>query len=209
LYGSPAARVGLLREMELQRLGPPYNNEQTRANQTQAGRQQLEDRSTRELKDKRQLQRGGKEGFKRKRKAKREPRRRGRRAARVLVGFGWPGRRAAGLITGWVCEPWGASAARQRGCCERRLALHLAQMLVLSSPCSPLLCTPQVTWLQFWGMHDFHPSWGHIFHNRIPCFVAGRVSASQGGRILDLARRASWLWDVQMSSCRRSHLQKM
>lgn len=34
--------------------------------------------------------------------------------------------------------------------------------------------TSQVTWLQFWGMYDFHPSWGHIFHNRIPCFVPGR-----------------------------------
>jgi len=31
-----------------------------------------------------------------------------------------------------------------------------------------------VTWLQFWGMYDFHPSWGHIFHNRIPCHVPGR-----------------------------------
>ena len=37
------------------------------------------------------------------------------------------------------------------------------------------LYTTKVTWLQFWGMHDFHPSWGHIFHNKIPCFVAGRV----------------------------------
>ncbi|GAX76768.1 hypothetical protein CEUSTIGMA_g4215.t1 [Chlamydomonas eustigma] len=34
--------------------------------------------------------------------------------------------------------------------------------------------TPNITWLQFWGMHDYHPSWEHIFHNRIPCFVAGR-----------------------------------
>lgn len=31
--------------------------------------------------------------------------------------------------------------------------------------------------LQFWGMYDFHPSWGQIFHNRIPCHVKGRVSA--------------------------------
>ena len=36
------------------------------------------------------------------------------------------------------------------------------------------LRTENVTWLTFWGMHDFHPSWGHIFHNRIPCFVPGR-----------------------------------
>jgi hypothetical protein len=33
-----------------------------------------------------------------------------------------------------------------------------------------------VTWLQFWGLYDFHPSWSHIFHNRIPCHVPGRVS---------------------------------
>jgi hypothetical protein len=32
-----------------------------------------------------------------------------------------------------------------------------------------------VTWLQFWGLYDFHPSWSHIFHNRIPCHVPGRV----------------------------------
>lgn len=38
------------------------------------------------------------------------------------------------------------------------------------------LFTANVTWLQFWGMYDFHPSWGHIFHNRIPCHVPGRVS---------------------------------
>ena len=32
-----------------------------------------------------------------------------------------------------------------------------------------------VTFLQFWGMYDFHPKWEQIFHNRIPCMVPGRV----------------------------------
>jgi len=46
------------------------------------------------------------------------------------------------------------------GTCELPLAVRQA--------------TQEVTWLQFWGMFDFHPSWNHIFHNRIPCFVTGR-----------------------------------
>lgn len=36
--------------------------------------------------------------------------------------------------------------------------------------------TEHVTWLQFWGMYDFHPHWEQTFHNRIPCMVPGRVS---------------------------------
>ncbi|KAL6761691.1 acetylglucosaminyltransferase [Haematococcus lacustris] len=36
------------------------------------------------------------------------------------------------------------------------------------------LLTANVTWLQFWGLYDYHPSWSHIFHNRIPCHVTGR-----------------------------------
>lgn len=37
--------------------------------------------------------------------------------------------------------------------------------------------TMNVTWLQFWGMYDFHPHWTQIFHNRVSCMVPGRVSA--------------------------------
>eukprot|EP00798_Chlamydomonas_sp_ICE-L_P022481 gene22481-29607_t len=34
--------------------------------------------------------------------------------------------------------------------------------------------TNKTTWLQFWGLYGFHPSWGHIFHNPILCHVPGR-----------------------------------
>ena len=47
-----------VRERELQRLGPPYHDEQTRANQTQAGRQQLERRGQREKEDRKQREEG-------------------------------------------------------------------------------------------------------------------------------------------------------
>ena len=46
------------------------------------------------------------------------------------------------------------------------------------------LRTSKVTWLQFWGMYDYHPSWEQIFHNKIPCFVPGRVGAPRAvGRV--------------------------
>ncbi|KAG2452928.1 hypothetical protein HYH02_002267 [Chlamydomonas schloesseri] len=41
-------------------------------------------------------------------------------------------------------------------------------------PLKVRLFTANVTWLQFWGMYDFHPHWTQIFHNRIPCMVPGR-----------------------------------
>ncbi len=63
--------------------------------------------------------------------------------------------------------PYPCPSAGDVGTCELPLAVRKL--------------TSKVTWLQFWGMHDFHPSWGHIFHNRIPCFVAGRVSVCGGG----------------------------
>lgn len=43
-------------------------------------------------------------------------------------------------------------------------------------PLKVRLFSANVTWLQFWGMYDFHPHWTQIFHNRIPCMVPGRVS---------------------------------
>ena len=54
------------RETELQRLGPPYHDEQTRANQTQAGRQQLKRRGQREKENRKlkQRQRKGTERLK-------------------------------------------------------------------------------------------------------------------------------------------------
>ncbi|KAG2482982.1 hypothetical protein HYH03_018108 [Edaphochlamys debaryana] len=41
-------------------------------------------------------------------------------------------------------------------------------------PLKVRLFTENVTWLEFWGMYDFHPHWTQIFHNRIPCMVPGR-----------------------------------
>ena len=57
--------------------------------------------------------------------------------------------------------------------------LHAGDVGTCELPLAVRRLTDKVTWLQFWGMYDFHPSWGHIFHNRIPCFVPGRV---RGGR---------------------------
>jgi hypothetical protein len=32
------------------------------------------------------------------------------------------------------------------------------------------------TWLQFWGMYDYHPSWSHVYRmHKIPCHVPGKV----------------------------------
>ena len=63
--------------------------------------------------------------------------------------------------------------------------------------------TDKVTWLQFWGMHDFHPSWNHIFHNRIPCFVAGRVRISTPADEYDLAADPIMLIVVMLSTSYR------
>eukprot|EP00798_Chlamydomonas_sp_ICE-L_P029684 gene29684-5097_t len=41
-------------------------------------------------------------------------------------------------------------------------------------PLNVRMLTFRSTYLQFWGLYDYHPAWNHIFHNRIPCFVPGR-----------------------------------
>ena len=68
-----------VRETGLQRLRPPYHDEQTRANQTQAGRQQLERRGQREKENRQQ-------GRRRKRTERlKEQKARGKRGTRAKV----------------------------------------------------------------------------------------------------------------------------
>lgn len=59
----------------------------------------------------------------------------------------------------------------------KRACVHAGDVGTCELPLKVRLFTEHVTWLQFWGMYDFHPHWEQTFHNRIPCMVPGRVSA--------------------------------